>query len=87
MYRLFVEGWNGALSEEHPFTKAFKYTSAASFLVLLETLQTILQNDSQLPEDSLLLTENRDLWGSLCAAKCWGDLEAYNSSETEIDME
>ena len=85
MYRLFVEGWNGALSEEHPFTKAFKYTSAASFLVLLETLQTILQKDSQLPEDSLLLTENRKLWGSLCDAKCWGDLETDNSSEIDTE--
>lgn len=85
MYRLFVEGWNGALGEEQPFTKAFKYTSAASFLVLMETLQTILQKDSQLSEDSFLLTEDPKLWGSLCDAKCWGDLEAYNSSE--IDME
>lgn len=38
-------------------------------------------------EDTYLLTENRNLWGSLCDAKCWGDLEAYNSSETKIDMD
>ena len=35
----------------------------------------------QLPEDSFLLTENRDIWGSLCDAKCWGDLEAARSEK------
>ncbi len=74
MYRMFVLGWNAELAEDNPFRKDFKDSSAQLFVLLMDTLD-VLMGKADVGDGSLLLNDDRKIWGMLADAKCWGDME------------
>lgn len=73
MYRLFVMGWNGELSEDHIFFKDFSECSAQTFVLIMDSLDAIL-GEGILNDEHLLLNDNRKIWSLLENSRCWGDM-------------
>ena len=73
MYQLFVLGWNGELSDDHPFYKAFANCTAQMFLLMLETLDVLLGRKT-IDDNSLLLNDDKTLWQNLASCRCWGKM-------------
>ena len=74
MYNLYIKKWNADIYEEGYGN--FKNSSAMSFIVLLDTLDAILES-GDLADDSLLLSGNRDIWFMLSDCNCWKDVNDW----------
>lgn len=73
MYRLYVYGWNGILTDEHPFRQDFMRSRAQTFVIIMDTLDVLL-GYTQITDDTLLLSDSNDIWGILDSALCWEDV-------------
>ena len=72
MYNNYIAKWNADNYEEERFV-GFKRLTTLSFIVLLDTLDTIL-SEKDLTESSLLMSGNRKIWRVLANSHCWADL-------------
>ena len=72
MYNNYIAKWNADIYEECHFG-GFKNNSALSFVVIMDTLDILLSN-SELSEDSLLMTKDKRLWSALSESRCWADV-------------
>ncbi len=70
MYSLYIKAWNGELEESHPFSKNFKSANAQELLILMESLDCIL-NRRMLADDHILLNGDGELWHALGSSKNW----------------
>ena len=77
MYNNYIAKWNADIYEESDYS-GFKNSSALSFIVILDTIDTILGGD-ELSEESLLLSGDKRIWGILSDSRCWADMnEEWN---------
>ena len=74
MYNLYIAKWNADIYDENPYG-GFKNNSALSFIVILDTLDSIL-NETGVTEDSLLLSGDKKIWRMLSKSRCWADINA-----------
>lgn len=72
MYNHYIAKWNADIYEESDYS-GFKNSSALSLIVILDTIDTIL-SDSEISEDSLLLSGDTRIWGILSDSRCWADV-------------
>ena len=72
MYNHYIAKWNADIYEERSYG-GFKNNSALSFIVILDTLDAIL-NETGVSEDSLLLSDDKRLWKTLSNSRCWADV-------------
>ena len=70
MYSQYVKAWNGELPEEHYLTQEYKRSNAQELLILIETLNVLLENSS-ITDDHPLLNGDDDLWCALGESKNW----------------
>ncbi len=64
MYSMYVKSWNGEGLE------TFKGHNAQELLILLETLDVLLGNNT-ISDDHILLTDDADFWRKLSDSKNW----------------
>ena len=82
MFNMFVKGWNRELDETCPFQEEFKYFTAKSLILVLDTMD-VLCNDIALGNTTLLL-DDKQFWDCLEDSCCWADLnEAYMKMKTK----
>ena len=74
MYNLYIAKWNADIYDENPYG-GFKNNSALSFIVILDTLDAIM-NETGVTEDSLLLSGDKKIWRMLSKSRCWADINA-----------
>ncbi len=70
MYNNYISKWNADLPEE---SDEFKYQSALSFVVILDTLDCIL-GKNEITDDSLMLNGDDSFWEMLSDSMCWADV-------------
>ena len=77
MYNNYIAKWNADIYDENCYC-GFKYNSAQSFVVIMDTLDAILSN-KDITDDSLLMSDNCKLWHILAKSHCWADVnESWN---------
>jgi hypothetical protein len=72
MYNNYISKWNADIYEESYYS-SFKDNSALSLVVILDSLDTILNHDD-ITEHSTLLSDNREFWYTLSNSCCWADV-------------
>lgn len=70
MYDLYVKAWNGMLSDDHPMSREFKRSNAQEFIILMETINAIV-NEEGISDDNILMSDDDILWHALCDGKNW----------------
>ncbi len=81
MYQMFILGWNSELEEDNIFTKDFAGSTAQLFVLMMDSLDSLL-GAKDITDDSLLLNDDRDIWSMLGSSKCWDDVnKAFNEKE------
>lgn len=85
MYNLYIKKWNGDVCDGTEKRDAFESHSALSFVIILDTLDSIL-GTGHLLDDSSLFSNNEKMWEILSVSRCWEDVnekwEEYTKSET-----
>lgn len=71
MYNHYIAKWNADHYEEYDL--GFKGNSALSFVVILDTLDAILDGEGIDEQSSLLSPEGR-MWRILAESRCWADV-------------
>ena len=72
MYNNYISKWNADKPEEHSYC-SFKQSSALAFVVIMDTIDTIISG-KDLGSDSLLLSPEGSTWRILSNCRCWGDV-------------
>ena len=72
MYNHYIAKWNADIYEE-PNYRCFKRNTALSFIVLIDTLDAIL-NEKEVTEESILLSGDSRIWHTLADSYCWADV-------------
>lgn len=73
MYQMFVLGWNAELAENEPFRRHFENSTAQMFVLFMDSLDVLL-GYREISDDTLLLSDDRELWKELGCARCWEDV-------------
>ena len=71
MYNNYIAKWNADIWEDT--YDSFKNCSILSFVVIMDTLDAILENRS-ITNNSLMLSDNKELWYMLSDCRCWAEL-------------
>lgn len=72
MYNNYIAKWNADIYEENAWG-GFKNNSALSFVVIMDTLDTILSN-TDMAEESFLMSGDSKIWRILSGSSCWADV-------------
>lgn len=72
MYNNYIAKWNADIYEAEEYG-SFKQSSALSFIVIMDTIDIILEK-SPFYEESCLLSDNSRFWHILSQSKCWADV-------------
>lgn len=70
MYALYVKAWNGGLAEEHILSREFRDSNAQELIILLESINCILES-GRIDDDHILLSEDSKMWHALGESKNW----------------
>ena len=68
---MFILGWNSALEEGNIFTKDFAHATAQLFVLMMDSLDSLL--GKEITDDSLLLNDD-EIWHILGHSRCWDDV-------------
>jgi len=72
MYNHYIAKWNADQDEEDGLC-CFKRNTALSFIVLLDSLDTILSG-AEVAEEDLLMSDDNSIWNTLANSYCWADV-------------
>ena len=72
MFNHYIRKWNADIYEEDAFS-GFKNNSALSFVVILDSLDVILDKAEITNEHSLLFGDHH-FWNALADSRCWADV-------------
>ena len=75
MFNNYIAKWNADIYEEESL--GFKSSSALSFVVIMDTLDALLDGD-EINERSSLLVSERGIWRILAQSKCWADVNSLS---------
>ena len=81
MYNNYIAKWNADKYEEGSW--GFKSSSALSFVVIMDTLDAILDG-AEINKRSSLLNPERRIWRILAQSKCWADVNELFSYFTKV---
>ncbi len=73
MYSKYVKAWNGDLEENDSFSERFKASNAQEFIILLESLNIIIDNEV-IHDDNILFNSNDQMWCALADSKNWHEV-------------
>ena len=73
MYQIFIDSWNHSSSHSAYFIRRFSRTPVLCFLVLMDTLGMLLEEQSPC-QISLYFCTDMHFWKSLEESHCWADL-------------
>ena len=80
MYNRYIMKWNADIYEEDCYGD-FKYNSALSFVVIMDTLDAILSG-KEITDESLLMSGDSKIWHLLSNSKCWADVNEKQALTT-----
>ena len=72
MYNNYISKWNADIYEDNSIF-GFKNNSVLSLIVILDSLDAIL-NQEDIMANSILLLDNREFWYTLSHCHCWADV-------------
>ena len=70
MYAQYVKAWNGDMAEEHILSREFRDSNAQELIILLESINCILES-GRIDDDHILLSEDSKMWYALGESKNW----------------
>lgn len=70
MFSAFVKAWNGDLDDDNPFSREYRGSNAQEMIIMLESLNIILGNET-LDDNNILLSGDGELWCALGESKNW----------------
>ena len=73
MYSKYVKAWNGDCEESDSFSERFKASNAQEFIILLESLNIIIDNEV-IHNDNILFNNNGKMWCALGESKNWHEV-------------
>ncbi len=73
MYQMFIDSWNLSPTHSSYFIERYYRTSALCFLVLMDTLGILLEEQTLSPV-SIFFYTSINFWKSLEESHCWADL-------------
>lgn len=80
MYNSYIAKWNGDIYGDD--FGGFKYNSTLSFIVIMDSLDVIL-NDKGITNESFLMSGDSRMWHILADSRCWADVnEMYSQMKT-----